>query len=170
LTEKQIIQGHFRALLRIFLVPIVLVASLQITAMVFQFGRMWGAAGGLNINVFMVTQIVVGLITFVTGSLALVWFGMWRGLVDQKPALAALRTYAFVALLPGIGITIVQSMAMVSMSVFLAKFMSPKYTMVVPTLIGGVLSLIKDGAFIIWSRRRLYGTFRRTAAGDKAGK
>src|SRR4030095_11094880 len=66
-----------------------------------------GAAGATvqfsdDFVLYQVIQIGSSLVAFVTGSLAMVWFGMWMGVITRKANMAVIKTLLFVQVLPWI--------------------------------------------------------------------
>ena len=101
--------------------------------------------------------------------IAICWFGMWMGHTSSNGHLASLKTLMFVQVIPWMVIHFVASLGM--MVVMLPMFSgsplnSPRWVTWWPitnALITGALSLAKDVFFVIWSRNRLYGSFREQA-------
>jgi hypothetical protein len=103
--------------------------------------------------------------------LALGWFGMWMGLTSRTANLATLKTILFVQVIPWFVIAFGSTMVMglfVAQSAFRASSTQPTWWLVwwplVTALVSTTLALIKDIAFIAWSRKRLYSSFRERAA------
>jgi len=110
--------------------------------------------------------------------LALGWFGMWMGLISRTANLATLKTILFVQVIPWFVIAFCSSMVMalfMAKSVFTGSSTQPTWWLVWWPLVTAVVSttraLIKDIGFIVWSRKRLYSSFReRASAGvDQTG-
>src|SRR6185503_5651553 len=97
LNGKEIVQGQWRALVRMFALPMILflvvraaeeVLSTQVT-----WGFMW-TTGGPGWEA-MAMAIFTGLLTaVVTGAnlIALCWFGMWMGMTSKNANFATLKT------------------------------------------------------------------------------
>jgi hypothetical protein len=103
--------------------------------------------------------------------LALCWFGMWMGLTSKSANLATLKTALFVLVIPWFVMMFGTGMVMAAAMAGLAyRFGGPPSMawMAWWPFIGAVLSAVvtvaKDIAFIIWSRRKLHSSFRDEAA------
>jgi ABC-type transport system involved in multi-copper enzyme maturation permease subunit len=104
LTTKEIIQGQWQALRRLFLWPFVLLVVLRSVLTYVQLIAMIKAMGALP---WVVTNLggagmVLGLITLVFDFFALGWMGMWMALKCKKPQHAAAWTMFFVIVLPSV--------------------------------------------------------------------
>jgi hypothetical protein len=96
-----IIRGHWLALRKLFLGPVLAMVGL---------GLVSGMAG-LNAvtmpwmnGLVQVLNIVVSQIAWITGVCALIWFAIWMGVTSNKTAVAMLKTFVCVKILPWIGI------------------------------------------------------------------
>jgi len=103
--------------------------------------------------------------------LALGWFGMWMGLTTRTANLATLKTILFVQVVPWFVIAFGSMMLMgIVMTGFFrgSSSIQPMRWLVwwplVSAVVSTTLALIKDIAFITWSRKRLYSSFREQAA------
>jgi len=103
--------------------------------------------------------------------LALGWFGMWMGLISRTANLATLKTILFVQVIPWFVIAFCSTMAMalfMAKSVFSGSSAQPTWWLVwwplVTAVVSTTLALLKDIGFIVWSRKKLYSSFRERAA------
>jgi ABC-type transport system involved in multi-copper enzyme maturation permease subunit len=102
ITVDDIIIGRIRSLKRQFLLPIVLVLSVDITLLLFgmKTAGWWGNAGIWALG-FLVNA---GL--FVTDCYTLVWVGLWQGLAARNSLQAFLRSVALVIALPWVAFVV----------------------------------------------------------------
>lgn len=177
LPEKEIVRGQFRALLRTFAVPVLLVALLQIAVLIAQLSPQSatttvtrGATVVSGPNDYLIIQTISGLITFLAGTLALIWFGMWCGLTSRKPAAAALKAFAFVRLLPSLATSIAGIFFMMILGFWSARsgssFFSGMDWLLWQSICTTALSVVINVAFIAIARRGLYLHLRAIAAGE----
>ena len=103
--------------------------------------------------------------------LALGWFGMWMGLTSRTAHLATLKTILFVQVIPWFVIAFGSTMVMglfMAQSFFRSSSTQPTWWLVwwplLSVLVSTTLALSKDIAFIVWSRKRLYSSFRERAS------
>lgn len=90
LSERKIVRGHAASVRRLFAPPVAV-------TLVTTFSLAWPELGGWDWIVFMV---VTGLLVW--DMEALVWVGMWRGLVQRRSHLAALNSLVRVTVVPGV--------------------------------------------------------------------
>lgn len=173
LNGEEIVEGQWRALLRLFGWPVFLVAAVQLAGAILARRSSLGmtAASGLASSpVLFVMSAAAGGATTIGNLVALVWFGMWTGLTSRNASVATLKTILFVQVVPWLGIT-VASTSIVGLLMFSNAVggRTPNSTMVLffPLVIAGLsatLSLAKDAAFVIWARKRLRERFRAEAS------
>ncbi len=134
----------------------------------------YGASSAPGVDIAIaVASVGASGITVVANLMAICWFGMWMGLTSKNANFATLKTLLFVQIIP----------------VMVIKFSSQILgaLLFMPMLYGGgsgagwvswraalwplitastacLLSVGKDVFFIVWSRKRLYGSFREQAA------
>ena len=216
LTVSQILQGQWRALLRMFGLPLALYLAAQLAGAVMAqriaLTEISGAAAAApavpnpaqGTNPRVVTKTISGTMTVRTWNLslpsffagrgplletflalatslagtltaaanltALVWFGMWMGLVSKNTNFATLNTIIFVQIIPWFVISFVSGILM--SLVFLPRLMtgaagaSPQFMVWYPLITTGVamvISLGKDVGLVLWARRRLLAEFRQRA-------
>jgi len=98
---RTLLRGHWRALRRLFLWPVLAIAALHVfyVCMCGQAGRSSFQGGQLSVSS---SAMVAGqsLLKFLTDILALCWVGAWLSISSRKANLAILKTYALVILLP----------------------------------------------------------------------
>jgi hypothetical protein len=117
-----------------------------------------------------------GAAIFLANLVALVWFGMWMGLTVKTMNQAALRTLVFVQLIPWFVITFASAMLVSIVLIPLAfkRTTTGPNPMLewFPLFMAGtalLLCLIKDVAFSVWARRKIYGEFRQRSLGPVEG-
>ena len=227
LEEKQIVRGQWRALLRMFGLPILLLLGLNLTASVFSQISMQRMASSIT-TASSVSPVTNAGITSTTGSnsgtttvttstntvvvvspglrvsgplkytnpigpiftaiaasvsaaanlVALCWFGMWMGMTSKSNNLATLKTIIFVQIIPwfvisfgsmmGAALVIMprlfkNGLASTNQTSTWVNQMMAWFPFVIAAL-ATIMSLAKDAGFIIWSRRRLYFSFREQAS------
>ena len=220
LSERQIVAGQWRALLRMFGLPVLLLLVVQLAATALSqrgFQRMANQAATVRSSVVTnqngtVTSrsVVVGGtsarrgkasanaraaargLTMPTGSdamlvaagiaaalaavlstaanlLALGWFGMWMGMTSRSANLATLKTLLLVQIIPWFVIMflggLVSAMGMFGMMFRgganpLAAF---AWWPILSACVSGIAVVTKDVIFIVWSRKKLYSSFREQA-------
>jgi uncharacterized membrane protein YhaH (DUF805 family) len=107
----------------------------------------------------------------IANLLAICWFGMWMGLTSRTANLATGKTLLFVQVIPWFIITF--GTTLVLASILFRPFRTsarsnptdpmlwwPLANAIATTL----LALVKDGAFIIWSKQKLAASLRERAA------
>lgn len=172
LPARDIVRGQVWALAGMFVWPAVIVfcgkAALGVGQLMMYLKATGnaGAGGGNQIFDDVLLQQSVSLASalarFVTGSLAVAWFGMWMGVITRKPNLAVLKTLLFVYVLPWIVLMFVQGA--LYMSVAFMSSSSGRFRIWIPPLITGVLSVVADLVFFTVARHKLMGRFRETVA------
>jgi hypothetical protein len=177
-TEKELVRGQWRALLRTFGLPVLLLIAVQVTgaALSQNFWKAAAQAGSTNqIPIFTllpITSAVLAGLTMVANLAAIGWFGMWMGFTSKNATLATLKTFVFVQIVPAMVISLGATMATALMILPWAAKMGagakPGPNMLLfPFVSLGVssfLALAKDTGFVLWSRKHLYYSFRERAA------
>ena len=217
LTVPQIVQGQWRALVRMFGMPLALCLAAQMfgTFLAQQAQQqMWSRAATVappaapavttatnrmvvtNAPVVATTRIgsarvtvaagtgfalpnpfmalavsVAGTMTIIANLAALVWVGMWMGLTSKNASLSLLKTIVFVQIIPWFVISFASTLVVALLlvpSMILKAPTAPSQLVVwyplLTTAVATVLYLIKDIAFSLWARRKLYSDFRERAA------
>ena len=163
-SGAEIVQGHWQALRRLFLLPAIVLLGLLVTCSVFQIAMMGGFTAPANrqIMVYQMISQAFGLITFVTGLWAVAWFGMWMGLTSRTAMVAVIKTLVFVKVLPSIGLAFAQGMLMVTTGLITSRFLNGGLW--IASVITGLLATGTDIAFVVISRRKVAQNFRIYAA------
>ena len=140
--ERQFRRGHFAAMVRFWMWPVILLASLPIVAALFStFMEGWifdDALFGVSIMGLMSGLIAV---VFFADLFALYYSGCWFALRSSSYSAAFWKTFGFVYLLPTIGSVLFCWM-------------------------GQFIWLITDIIFIVWPLTSLQGNFRRVVSGE----
>jgi hypothetical protein len=163
-SPRQIVWGQWRAMWRAIFLPALAVVTIQVGAGLMQIqgikasvaantAATGGAAGNIDLTQFYV-MLVVHPIAFLTGLVAIVWFGMWMGLTSSKTNVAVIKTLVFCQVLPSIALTFLQWLAMFGMVWRGASW----YWL--PQVVSTVLGMAVDLVFIVVARRKLLATFR----------
>jgi ABC-type multidrug transport system permease subunit len=102
-TVSEIVEGHFRALHRLFAGPVVLLIA---TEFVLALSYIYARGSGFGpVEAFVLIGIVTGGIAlFVLDLFAVARFGMWMGLKSRKAGVAVTKTVAFVLVLPWLAV------------------------------------------------------------------
>jgi len=213
LTVIEITQGQWRALLRMFCLPLALCLATQSLGALLVQQKTWNMIGAatatlpsgpltttntavatnysivvtkttgsptatVSVSSFtspdarvMLALSVAGMLTVFANLSALAWFGMWTGLNSKSTNLAALKAIVFVQIIPWFVVSLVSAIIVPLLllpSMIKGTVIAPNQIMVwypiLTTGIATVLSLTKDVAFLLWSRRKLYLEFRQRAA------
>ena len=140
--ERQFRRGHFAAMVRFWMWPVILLASLPIVAALFSMlmeGWIFDdALFGVSIMGLMSGLIAV---VFFGDLFALYYSGCWFALRSSSYSAAFWKTFGFVYLLPTIG-------------------------SVLFCWLGQFIWLITDIIFIVWPLTSLQGNFRRAVSGE----
>ena len=140
--EKEFRRGHFAAMVRFWMWPVILLASLPTVAALFRmFMEGWifdDALFGVSIMGLMSGLIAV---VFFGDLFALYYSGCWFALRSSNYSAAFWKTFGFVYLLPTIGSVLFCWM-------------------------GQFIWLITDIIFIVWPLTSLQGNFRRAVSGE----
>jgi hypothetical protein len=129
-------------------------------------------AGGVQMTLVSLGTAAGSSVIAVANLLALFWFGMWMGMTSKTANFATLKTIVFVQVLPWFGIAIATTTASVAIAmssgftgggrtgVATIRFsLAPLFYVAVPV----VLNVLKSWAFVYWSRKKLYLSFRDEA-------
>jgi hypothetical protein len=173
-TERQIVLGHWRAFIRMFGLPLVILTGVHLTGSGLSqhsFAVMIRSTGGREgAEIVLILLSVLGNALSTIGNMvAICWFGMWMGMTSRSANIATLRTIVFVQILPVVGIYFISSavvMRLMFMGVRTGSPGSPGAMMWYPAISSLCTSLIvvtKDIIFILWSRKRLYHGLRAQA-------
>jgi hypothetical protein len=117
-----------------------------------------------------VTAAASGL-TLAANLIAICWFGMWMGVTSRNANFATLKTLLFVQIIP---VMVIYFSAQILGALLFIPMLSQASSRtssfglmlwpLITTLTICLLSVGKDVFFIVWSRNRLYGSFREQAA------
>lgn len=177
LTPREIVDGHWNGWVRMFGLPLAILVAAHIfgsgIASYSGFGAFPGQQGAASSILLASSALsaVLGAALFLGNLAALAWFGAYAGLTSKSPAVALLKTFGFVQILPWFVIAFLSGLVTVAVMMPIA-IRTPGATN--PALIGpmmpllmscapAVLGLIKDVVFIIWARKRLLTQFRHLA-------
>jgi ABC-type transport system involved in multi-copper enzyme maturation permease subunit len=177
LSSRDIVAGQWRALLRAFAAPVLLIVLLQaIGALLAPVGGMFQVTGGGTGSLPMIAiGTVMGLLaaaTTLANLVALTWVGMWMGLTHHTSSVPALKSFVFVQVLPSLGISVASTLlaAVVMFGRFAGSMGTPPSNALLLSFpfimvgISAVLTVAKDAAFFVWARRRLRNDFCEQAS------
>ena len=140
--ERQFRRGHFAAMVRFWMWPVILLASLPIVAALFSMlMEGWIFDDALfGVSIMGLMSVLIAVVFF--GDLfALYYSGCWFALRSSSYSAAFWKTFGFVYLLPTIGSVLFCWM-------------------------GQFIWLITDIIFIVWPLTSLQGNFRRVVSGE----
>ena len=142
IDERQFRRGHFTAMVKFWMWPVIVMASLPVAALLLSIvsaGWVWNETlFGVSIMGMMGVLFVA---VFFGDLFALYYSGCWFALRNSNYSAAFWKTFGFVYLLPTIG------------SVFLCW-------------LGQFVWLVTDIIFIVWPLTSLQGNFRRAVSGE----
>ena len=177
----EIVQGQWRALLRTFGVPVVLLLTVQLAGAAFATSATWRQMAtqisrGMPALATTLLSSGASVVMIAANLIAISWFGMWMGMTSKSINLATLKTLLFVQVIPGLAIAFASAMAipLLLMPMLLkggfssnpSSWVASKMMNWFPLLsvaLTTVLSIGKDIGFIVWARRTLYSSFREQA-------
>jgi hypothetical protein len=149
--------------------PVLVVLVMKACAGALQVYQFWGirqnlpTETALPLDIFTYQMVLAGfgVVQFVTGLLALAWFGMWMGLTSRKVPVAVLKTIVFVKILPGFVLYFGQGLVMFT----IAMLKSPGWF---PAVLVGAAGVGVDLFFIRLAHARLCARTREvvTQAGQ----
>ena len=181
-SVREIVDGQWRALLRMFGVPVVLLLAAQMVGSCFAASRSLGLVPATmgNMAPSLATTLVGTVATVATVAanlVAIIWFGMWMGMTSKTNNLATLKTIVFVQIIPAFAVSFASALAIPILilpailkgglssanasSWMTSTFM--KWLPLVSIALSTSLNLGKDIGFFIWARRTLYDSFRAQA-------
>jgi hypothetical protein len=113
LTVRQVVQGQWRAIVRMFGAPVALLLLVELAGGCLAYRTMWGTAvtGQWSAMAALVTSAASTLSTLASLA-AMAWFGMWMGMTSRNASLVTLKTVAFVKVIPFLVIYFVTMYAM----------------------------------------------------------
>ncbi len=150
-SVKQVVQGHWRALLRMFGLPVAILLLTQWAGSLLAFTHGWGALGLSRRPHLLAALFTSGASTLSTSAslAALAWFGMWMGMTSKNTGYATLKTLLFVKVIPLLVIYFITACASVFL-VFLpqtrALMSAAATTRTVTNASGGVTVVVRSTA------------------------
>ena len=162
LTVQQIIYGQWKAVLRMFGLPLGVFLAIYFVGL-FAIQQSMPAA-----NPFQSSALAVAKVLVVAADLAtLTWFGMWMGLISKNGNTAAWKTLFFVQVVPWIALTFASGM-LVSLWFFMPglvrKPAAVNWLQFISSAIATIGSLAIDWWLYLYARRRLFSELRLHAA------
>jgi MFS family permease len=113
LSVKQVVQGHWRALVRMFGAPVTLLLLVQFAVGCLAFPTTWGAGvPPQSGHAAALIMPAASTLSTLASLAALAWFGMWMGMTSRNASLATLKTVLFVKVIPFLVIYFVTAYAM----------------------------------------------------------
>jgi ABC-type transport system involved in multi-copper enzyme maturation permease subunit len=173
LASPEIVQGPWRALVRMFAKPVLLLLGMQFAASLLTPGAGGGIFGQVGEPVWWlaVCGAAIGVGRTLATLVALGWFGLWMGLVSKNTLMATLKTIVFVQVLPWFAIILITGMALplVLFSGVGASGGAPSQTfanswlLLLFTALPAGLALTKGVFFWTMAQRKLLHNFRDLA-------
>jgi hypothetical protein len=174
LDARRIVQGQWQALLRVFAAPLLLIlvpgAALTGLSHMNTYGSMPGIQSGPGWILFLAGAAAALMITL-CNLIAITWFGMWMGLSSRNANMAALKTIAFVQVIPALVLGFVSGL--ITVLVMLPSLMTASnpgrgsmniLSGVIIVFVPALLTVGKDLFFIILARRKLCRSLREVAS------
>lgn len=153
LSERDILRGQALALKRVFLLPFLVVFTVEIILMFAGLREMNRYERPVWLSVW-----IAGMLMLVADLIALYWVGMWRALAARTPKHASAQTVALVLVLPWVGFT-----AFLTLVTFLAmRGTEPGWETILAVWV--VLGIAIDAGFGSLARYKLLTEFRQRAA------
>ncbi|MBE0540083.1 MAG: ABC transporter permease subunit [Verrucomicrobia bacterium] len=179
LNGREIVQGQWRALVRMFAAPVTVFLGVQFAATALSYHATWGLMAAMGEAG---PQLVVALLALLAKTaviaanlIALGWFGMWMAMTSKSANFATLKTLLFVQVIPWLVIQFASAM-IIPLLLMPALMKSASGSANPNTIAGGVawfpilftavtvlLTLGKDVLFILLARKQLFGNFRELA-------
>jgi ABC-type transport system involved in multi-copper enzyme maturation permease subunit len=157
LTVSDILRGHWLALKRQFLVPVLVVLLVEV---VFMFATVRDAVGDED-RYFWSTLWIAGILMFVADLITLYWIGMWQGLTAKNPLRAAGGALTRVMVLPWIAYGLILLIMVLREFIHRAYQSNPTWKHFLGLWF--VLGIGMDIAFGVWAWRKLRTDFRLAA-------
>jgi hypothetical protein len=181
-SVRDIVEGQWRALLRLFSLPVILLLAVHLAGSFFVATRSMGLVPAPARNMvpsLAVTLVGSGAAIIVSAAnlVAICWFGMWMGMTSKSNNLATLKTLAFVQVIPGMVISFASALVIpivIMPTILKGGFTSKNATSwmtstlmswvpLITVAVSTLLTLGKDLGYIVWARRMLLETFREQA-------
>jgi len=113
LTVKQVVQGQWRAMVRMFGAPVALLLLVELVGGCLAYRTIWGTAVPARWSAFAaLTTSAASTLSTLASVAALAWFGMWMGMTSRNASVVTLKTIAFVKVIPFLAIYFVTMYAM----------------------------------------------------------
>lgn len=177
LDFRKVAPGAWWGMVQLFGLPIAIIVLVQFLATVT--GINGANSGGINrmggsglISEWVVLWFGagVGLLLSLANFVALIWFGLWMGLVSRNSLLATLKTIVFVQILPWLVITFASAMTLPILMAIFGGFGGATGTpnwvewyALTSTVVVAGLTLGKDWLFWRLANRQLVDNFRIVA-------
>lgn len=176
LDFRKVAPGAWWGLVRMFGIPIAIIVVVQFLAVVTELrgahtvGLIRLGAGAIPEWVMLWLGAGAGLVMSLANFTALIWFGLWMGLVSRNSLLATLKTIVFVQIVPWLVISFAGALAFPILMAMFGGFQGGTsgtawvewYSFISTIIITG-LTLGKDWLFWSLARQRLVNNFRDTA-------
>lgn len=180
LAGREILRGQWRAMLRQFGPPVLVLVVAVSIAEFLAYRSMWGRAfmspgpNGVGASDELI-QLMVPLgaaalisVVIIARLVALCWFGFWMAMTSRSAHMATLKTFLFVQIIPWL---VIQFLRMFLMPVLMlyGNFNQgsgnwPAYLMMLTmTVFPSACALVKDVILWLWARSRLFSGFREMA-------
>lgn len=169
LDPRQIVMGPWRALVRLFAGPVLLLILMQLVGAANSVSMRTTRFAGLGVNdnvVLLCITTLIGALVTVANLAAMGWFGLWMGMTSRNALLATLKTIVFVQIVPWFVVTIAVPLVLLPVLIYGSGTGNDAFMFWYPLLtteLAAVLSLGKDVFFWRWSRRKLMRDFREQA-------
>jgi ABC-type transport system involved in cytochrome c biogenesis permease component len=180
-SPRQIVQGQWTALWKMFLVPVLFLLALLVISGIGTIHEIQKSMQAANASAtattsfsYDITPMVVGTVTGTVGLffdfLALAWFGMWMGVTSRKTSIAVLKTICFVLVLPWLAEVIIQIGTMFATAKFFLGTGYGQWPNIISTLAQSLLAIAINLFFVFWSRHRLLTALRETVSAGGPSK
>ncbi|MGC3960680.1 MAG: ABC transporter permease subunit [Verrucomicrobiota bacterium] len=177
LDFRKVAPGAWWGMVRLFGLPIAIIVLVQFLATVTGIngansGGMIrvGTSGVIPEWVMLWLGAGVGLMLSLANFIALIWFGLWMGLVSRNSLLATLKTIVFVQVVPWLVITFASAMTLPILIAIFGGFKGGvgatgwvEWYALVSTVVVAGLTLGKDWLFWRLASRQLVDNFRNVA-------
>jgi hypothetical protein len=140
-----IIRGHWLALRKLFLGPVMALMGLELIGGIINLAAM--TAFGMSV-VAQVTLLVIGQVAWITGLGALVWYAIWMGVASNKTSVAMLKAFVCVKVLPLFGVYFVMGIS----AFFVSRIFGPSLIWLI-SIIPQALLIVVNFILIAGARR-----------------
>jgi len=179
LSSRELVQGPWRALVRMFAFPVGLYVVMGILVPIISVFANWdqtwdamlgGNTGRVPLWLSLSGRAALAGVTTVGNLIALSWFGMWMGLASRSALFATFKTLLFVQVIPSFVIwfaTALLTPLLIIPAINSSGAASTSWFMLWFPLIKEaawmMLALAKDAIFFFWARKKLGVDFRELA-------